>query len=941
MTDHQSPSLTFRVGHGGRRGNGSRSDEHTRRLLVCQRKKNQATVEIRFTPDDMPTFGKATAQTLLKAQVPAYVVRAVEACKNEDELYERLEAMPDDIQYQALAALTGMAYDPVSERDAPSVSVDTVPAAKVLSNTVDSLHAPLPAPRAWQRPDSPTVELTEEQQAIVQHDTGPALVFAVAGAGKSTALVHRIERLVREGVASPRHILATSFSRASIGDLTRALARWPHCAQVKPATLHSTGLRLMRLAQRKGLLPDLQLRDNDDAPGIDRIILSRAVRQARADYADYVPDLEALDQDDFLSYISVCKGNLRYADLERAELPEEGRRVATQAQPPLSFPWYLDLYRRYERERLKEGWITFDDMLMTGWECLACSPEVAAEARGRFHSVLVDEFQDVNLAQSEMLDQLTQPHRNYMVIGDDDQTIYEWRGADPRFILEFERRYGAKKYLIRDNFRCRASHLALANRVIEHNQRREPKRLSLTRGFDGGTHVHQEGSQAEQGLHIVSLIQQAIQDRQTVQDMAVLVRMYSQTPHIESALIDASIPYKIVGNVPFYQRTEVLTLIDYLRLGTVEQGLLARVPLDEGMISELGRLWNSVANRPKRYLSRDLGASIHERVVLYDIPLSKAVLLAAGQAERPTQRRALEELASVLKWLATTVDTQPASDVLTALDQRLGYQDHLRASSGFPETGLAKAANAEAFLMYARQKGTPKQLLAHLDRISQDAIGRERDDAECLKIMTVHRAKGLEWQTVFIPDCNHGTVPFTATVVGGQMLATVQAATSESAADKPSSFFEEERRLFYVAITRAKHDLHLHMLKHLPPSQFLVEAEWEQTLAEVDAVKAALRRPLSVWRTMDALALARHTHTHHFDRYFQRWWEAGESRTLIAGRMRAFYQEVARGGWHKSLGLDAEHSAVWDGIETTTATDGHENSTIFADLPLIVGNKRG
>ena len=154
--------------------------------------------------------------------------------------------------------------------------------------------------------------------------------------------------------------------------------------------------------------------------------------------------------------------------------------------------------------------LTFDDMLLSGWECLHRFPDVLDEARRRFQCVLVDEFQDVNRVQSEMLDLLTAPDRHYMAIGDDDQTIYEWRGADPGLILSFARRYGAQRYFIHDNFRSHAAPLALANRVIEKNKKREPKSLSLTRGFAGTVAVHREDSPERQGRHVAALIQEAL-----------------------------------------------------------------------------------------------------------------------------------------------------------------------------------------------------------------------------------------------------------------------------------------------------------------------------------------------------------------------------------------------------------------------------------------------
>ncbi|MCX7803468.1 MAG: ATP-dependent helicase, partial [Meiothermus ruber] len=404
--------------------------------------------------------------------------------------------------------------------------------------------------------------LTDEQQAIVAHNEGPALVFAVAGAGKTTALVHRLERLVRERVFEPRKILATSFSRMAVNDLKRALARWPHTQGIQVSTLHALGYRIVRKAASEGLLKLAEVRDE----GSEQALLQRTLRRARELKLEWVSELENLEAEDFLSYVGACKGNLQYADLKGAGLPPAALRVASQAQAPEELEWYLELYKLMEQVRLEEGLLTFDDMLMTGWEVLVRHPEILQVVQKAFQAVLVDEFQDVNLAQSEMLDLITQPHRNYMAVGDDDQTIYEWRGASPRFILEFAQRYGAKKYLIRDTFRCPAPQVVLAGRVIAHNQQREPKRLSLTKGFQGRVHLRLEPHTPAQAQGLVSDIAGLLAQGRKPGEMAVLVRLYAQTPYIEQCLIERQIPYRVVGSTPFYQRPEIQGLLAYLQL---------------------------------------------------------------------------------------------------------------------------------------------------------------------------------------------------------------------------------------------------------------------------------------------------------------------------------------------------------------------------------------
>jgi len=462
-----------------------------------------------------------------------------------------------------------------------------------------------------------SLNLTDEQQAIVAHNQGPALVFAVAGAGKTTALVHRLERLVRERVFESRKILTTSFSRMAVDKLKYSLSGWPHTRGVKISTLHALGYRIVRKAASEGLLKLAEGKEE----GSEQALLQRTLWRARDLKLSWAPELENLEPEDFLSYVGACKGNLQYADLKGAGLPPEALKVASQARAPQELEWYLELYKLLEQVRQELGLLTFDDMLMSGWEVLVRYEGILQTVQKAFQAVLVDEFQDVNLAQSEMLDLMTTPHRNYMAVGDDDQTIYEWRGASPRYILDFAHRYQAQKYLIRDTFRCPAPQVALAGRVIAQNQNREPKRLSLTKGFGGQVHIRLEPHMPAQAQSLVSDIAGLLAEGRKPAEMVVLVRLYAQTPYIEQYLIERQIPYRVVGSLPFYQRPEIQVLLAYLQL--IQSPIpLNKVAQNEGVLPipskggrvDYKRLWLQIYNTPKRYLTRTLADSVWRQV---------------------------------------------------------------------------------------------------------------------------------------------------------------------------------------------------------------------------------------------------------------------------------------------------------------------------------------
>ncbi|WP_036270099.1 ATP-dependent helicase, partial [Meiothermus rufus] len=731
-----------------------------------------------------------------------------------------------------------------------------------------------------------SLHLTDEQRAIVAHDQGPALVFAVAGAGKTTALVHRLERLVRERVFESRKILATSFSRLAVEDLRRALARWPHTQGVQLSTLHALGYRIVRKAAAEGLL----LLKRGWEEGLEQALLQRALRRARDLKLPWAPELENLESEDFLSYVGACKGNLQYADLKAAGLPPEALKVASQASAPRELEWYLELYRLLEQVRQEEGLLTFDDMLLLGWEVLVRHPDILQTVQKAFQAVLVDEFQDVNLAQSELLDLITRPHRNYMAVGDDDQTIYEWRGASPRFILEFAGRYRAQKYLIRDTFRCPAAQVALAARVIVHNQNRAPKQLSLTKGFVGGVHLRLEPHTPAQAQALVGEMARLLAQGRRPSEMVVLLRLYAQTPYIEQYLIEAQIPYRVVGSEPFYQRPEVRTLLAYVRLA-----------LEKPLGEEGRRLWLQVYNTPKRYLSRTLAESVWQQVE-QGASLVAALRAAQAGAEERVARR-LEELALLFEWLEGALKRDSAHALLEALEARLDYRRHLLRSSGFYEVGAGKAEGVRAFLEYTRDKGSVPALLQHLGQLAQEHLEGEGQDR--VSLMTIFRAKGLEWPLVFIPDCNEGTLPYSG-----------------------SENLEEERRLFYVALTRSSQHTYLYAISSLPLSPFLREAEHLQVLGAVEQVGEALARPAAQLSTAQTLALALGAHKLGLERYLYRWWNSSEAQAIAAKVLRLFIH-ADRNNWLEALGLTAEARGLW---EVFGVAPGEGPSGEFADL---------
>ena len=248
----------------------------------------------------------------------------------------------------------------------------------------------------------PPFHLTCQQQSIIAHNHGPAIVFAVAGAGKTTAIEHRIARLVQGRVFAPDRILVTAFNAKNAQELTERLKKWPSCDHVSAKTLNALGNAIMRQGFQSQLLAYLNRQAFEQLDLASDRIFNTARSVAFRNKVWFADELNALDRDDFMTFVSHCKANLCYADLAQQNLPTHLQKLASQAEAPKAFPWYLDFYQLYERIRCQElGLYTFDDQLMTGWELLAGNESICQSFQNRYDCIIVDEFQDVNKAQAE------------------------------------------------------------------------------------------------------------------------------------------------------------------------------------------------------------------------------------------------------------------------------------------------------------------------------------------------------------------------------------------------------------------------------------------------------------------------------------------------------------------------------------------------------------
>ncbi|MDX9722107.1 MAG: ATP-dependent helicase [Myxococcota bacterium] len=621
-----------------------------------------------------------------------------------------------------------------------------------------SLGIPVPGKRyTLRKPTAPSPTndgLNPQQRAVVTAPPGPMLVIAGAGSGKTLTLTHRVAHLIQQGIPAERILLLTFTRRAAREMLRRVANLSANASQVWGGTFHHIAWRLVRpFASELGYPQNIDILAPSDA----KTLLSRLVHQRKLQKDKRFPG------PDLLAVFSFATNTQQGLD----EVLEQRFRQWRQLAAPIH-----ELFHAYTERKREMGLLDYDDLLL-GWRRLLRERGAAAEAiQQRFEYILVDEYQDTNSLQAELVDLTAMRHRNLMVVGDDSQAIYSFRGADPENILGFPDRYpDAKRYLLETNYRSTPQILALANASIAHNPRRFEKTLRPHRHDGPLPALVPLRDLQQQADFVVSRVLELNESGIPLKTMAVLYRAHYQSMELQSALSRAQIPYEIRSGERFFEQAHIKDVLAQLRF--------ARNPLDELSFFRMARLYPDISAARSQHLwdhIRNAPNPIDELLSCPTLPRF------SNTAKASTQR-----MASLLDRLRSPECRAP--DAITmVLDSE--YGDYVRASFANANNRIQ---DLEQLALFAQQFEDIESFLAELALITEvtgEDANADRPADDALVLSTIHQAKGLEWRVVFITSLWDGGFP---------------TAMGQSDADA----MQEERRLFYVAVTRAEQELSL------------------------------------------------------------------------------------------------------------------------------------
>lgn len=610
------------------------------------------------------------------------------------------------------------------------------------------------------------IGMNDKQAEAVQTTDGPLLIMAGAGSGKTRVLTHRIAYLIDEKYVNPWNILAITFTNKAAREMReRAIALNPATQDTLIATFHSMCVRILRReADYIGYNRNFTIVD----PGEQRTLMKRIIKQLNLDTKKW-------NERSILGTISNAKNDL----LNEIAYEKQAGDMYTQV--------IAKCYKAYQEELRRSEAMDFDDLIMMTLRLFDQNKDVLAYYQQRYQYIHVDEYQDTNHAQYQLVKLLASRFKNICVVGDADQSIYGWRGADMQNILDFEKDYPqAKVVLLEENYRSTKKILQAANNVINHNKNRRPKKL-WTQNDEGEQIVyHRANNEQEEAVFVASTIDNIVREQgKNFKDFAVLYRTNAQSRTIEEALLKSNIPYTMVGGTKFYSRKEIRDVIAYLNI-------LANT---SDNIS-----FERIVNEPKRgvgpgTLEKIRSFAYEQNMSLLDSSSNVMISPLKGKAAQ-----AVWDLANLILTLRSKLDSLTVTEITENLLDKTGYLEALQVQNTLESQ--ARIENIEEFLSVTKNFDDNPEITVEgetgLDRLSRFlndlALIADTDDSATetaeVTLMTLHAAKGLEFPVVFLIGMEEGVFPLSRAIEDADEL-------------------EEERRLAYVGITRAEQILFL------------------------------------------------------------------------------------------------------------------------------------
>lgn len=608
--------------------------------------------------------------------------------------------------------------------------------------------------------------MNDQQAEAVQTTEGPLLIMAGAGSGKTRVLTHRIAYLIDEKMINPWNILAITFTNKAAREMReRAVALNPATSETLIATFHSMCVRILRReADHIGYNRNFTIVD----PGEQRTLMKRILKNLNLDPKKW-------NERAILGTISNAKNDL----LDEIAYEHQAGDMYTQI--------VAKCYKAYQEELRRSEAMDFDDLIMMTLRLFDKNPDVLAYYQQRYQYIHVDEYQDTNHAQYQLVKLLASRFKNICVVGDADQSIYGWRGADMQNILDFEKDYPeAKVVLLEENYRSTKKILQAANEVIKNNRNRRPKKL-WTQNDEGEQIVYYRANdERDEAVFVASTIDNIVREKvKNFKDFAVLYRTNAQSRTIEEALLKSNIPYTMVGGTKFYSRKEIRDVISYLNL----------IANTSDNIS-----FERVVNEPKR----GVGPGTLEKLRNFAYEQNMSLLYASANIMlSPIKGKAAQgvyDFANMILNLRDQLDGLSITDTVEAILDKSGYLDALSMQQTLESQ--SRIENIEEFMSVTKNfdetntDGTEDETgIDRLGRFLNDlALIADTDDGEVeaaeVTLMTLHAAKGLEFPVVFLIGMEEGVFPLSR------------------ASEEPDEL-EEERRLAYVGITRAEEILFL------------------------------------------------------------------------------------------------------------------------------------